>query len=78
MTLYIPEAALYAPLKLVISADEEGKTFVAYDSFVSLLAPYQREKINQIARLVEQKLEALVAVVTTQSGSIMSFPSFVK
>jgi uncharacterized protein (DUF302 family) len=66
MTMYMPEAALYAPLKLVIYADEESKTFVAYDSFVSLLAQYQREEINEIARLVEQKLEALVAAVTTQ------------
>jgi uncharacterized protein (DUF302 family) len=47
------------PLKLVIYADEEGKTFVAYDSFVSLLAQYQREEINQVAQVVAQKLEAL-------------------
>jgi hypothetical protein len=34
-----------------------------------VLAQYQREEINQIARLVEQKLEALMAAVTTQSGA---------
>jgi hypothetical protein len=27
--------------------DEAGKTFVAYDNFVSLLAQYQREEITK-------------------------------
>lgn len=44
--------------------DEAGKTFVAYDNFVSLLAQYQREEITQVAQIVEQKLEALLAAVT--------------
>ena len=69
MSRHLPEAALYAPLKVVVYEDEEGRTSVAYDSFVSLLAQYQREEINQIARHVEQKLEALVAAVTTESGA---------
>jgi len=61
----MPEAGLYAPLKLVIYEDEERRTFVAYDGFVSLLAQYQRDEITQVARMVEQKLEALIAEVTT-------------
>ena len=64
MTMYMPEAALYAPLKLVVYEDEEGRTFVAFDSFVSLLVQYQREEVTQVAQIVEQKLEALVAEVT--------------
>src|SRR5712692_2360360 len=64
-----PIPLTFTPLKVVIYADEEGKTFVAYDSFVSLLAQYQREEINQVARLVEQELEALVAEVTTGGGA---------
>ena len=69
MTRHIPEAALYAPLRLVVYEDEEGRTFVAYDNFVSLLAQYQREEITQVARVVEQKLEALVAEATTEGGA---------
>ena len=65
MTRHMPEAALYAPLKLVVYEDEEGRTFVAYDNFISLLVQYQREEITQVAREVEQKLEALIAAVTT-------------
>ncbi len=44
--------------------DEAGNTFVAYDNVVSLLAQYQREEITQVAQVVEQKLEALLAAVT--------------
>jgi hypothetical protein len=53
-----------APLHFVVYEDEAGKTFVAYDNFVSLLAQYQREEITQVAQIVEQKLEALLAAVT--------------
>ncbi len=60
MTRHLPEAGLYAPLRLVVYEDEQGSTFLAYDSFVSLLAQYQREEITQVARVVEQKLETLV------------------
>ena len=56
---------MYAPLKVIVYQDEDGRTFVAYDGFVSLLAQYRREEIIQVARVVEQKLEALTAAVTT-------------
>jgi uncharacterized protein (DUF302 family) len=68
MTRHMPEAALYAPLKLVVYEDEEGRSFVAYDNFISLLVQYRREEITQVAREVEQKLEALVAEVTAGDG----------
>ena len=69
MTMYMPEAALYAPLKLVVYEDEEDRTFVAFDSFTSLLVQYQHKEITQVAQLVEQKLEALVAEVTADGGA---------
>ena len=63
MVEYLPEVAMYAPLRLAVY-EEGGKTFVAYDRFSSLLPPYQPAEIPPIAKLVEQKLEALVAEVT--------------
>jgi hypothetical protein len=42
---------------------------VSFDSFTSLLVQYQHEEITQIAQLVEQKLEALVAEVTADGGA---------
>lgn len=64
MTRISPEAALYAPLRFVVYENEEGQTFVAYDNFATLLAQYQREEINRVAQIVEQKLEALITEVT--------------
>jgi uncharacterized protein (DUF302 family) len=69
MTMYMPEAALYAPPKLVVYEDKESRTFVAFDSFTSLLVQYQQEEITQVAQLVEQKLEALVTEVTADGGA---------
>jgi uncharacterized protein (DUF302 family) len=61
MTSALPEVALYAPLRVVVYEDHEGRTFVAYDRFSSQLAQYQHEEIASVAQLVEQRLEALVA-----------------
>src|SRR5258708_23781666 len=68
MSRLLPEVALYAPLHFVVYEDEAGKTFVAYDNFVSLLAQYQRGEITPVAQMVEQKLEALLAAVTRWGG----------
>ncbi len=64
MSRLLPEVALYAPLRFVVYEDEAGKTFVAYDTVVSLLTQYQCEGVTQVAQVVEQKLEALLATVT--------------
>jgi uncharacterized protein (DUF302 family) len=67
MTRHLPEAALYAPTKLVVYEDETGHTFVAYDRFTTQIAQYQRDEMDQVARVVLQKLEALVAEVTQRA-----------
>ena len=45
------------------------RTFVAFYSFTSLLVQYQHEENTQVAQLIEQKLEALVAEVTADGGA---------
>lgn len=67
MIEYAPEVALYAPLRLAVYESEHGKTFVTYDRFTSLLAPYQRAEIKAIPQLVEEKLEQLVAGATGET-----------
>ena len=64
MIALVPEVALYAPLRLTVYENDEGKTVVAYDRFSSLLAQYQHPEIIWVAGLVEQKLEALVTEAT--------------
>jgi uncharacterized protein (DUF302 family) len=57
----VPEVALYAPLRLAVYEGEQGKTFIAYDRFSSLLAQYQQPEVTRVAQHVEEKLEELVA-----------------
>jgi uncharacterized protein (DUF302 family) len=64
MIEHVPEVALYAPLRLAVYEGQEGATFVAYDSFPSLLSQYQRAEIAAVAQLGEQKLESLVGEAT--------------
>jgi hypothetical protein len=59
-----PEAALYAPFRLVVCEDQTGDAFVAYDRFTSQLAQYPPSSIASVAQLVGQKQEALAAKAT--------------
>jgi uncharacterized protein (DUF302 family) len=60
MSRHVPEVALYAPLRLVVYEDHQGRTFVAYDRITSQLAQYEHKEVARVAEIVEQKLEALV------------------
>lgn len=60
MSAYVPEIALYAPLRLVVYEDHEEKTWVAYDRITSQLAQYEHNEVARVAEIVELKLEALV------------------
>jgi uncharacterized protein (DUF302 family) len=64
MLQHEPAIALYAPLRLAVYEDGEGQCVVAYDRFTSALARYQHPEIASTAKVVEQKLEALVAEIT--------------
>jgi uncharacterized protein (DUF302 family) len=61
MIEHVAEVALYAPLRLAVYEGEPGRTFIAYDRFSSLLSQYPRGEIASTAKLVEQKLDELVA-----------------
>src|SRR5215510_7124576 len=64
MIQHEPGVALYAPLRLAVYEDGEGQCVVACDRFTSLLTRYQHPEIASTAKLVEQKVDALVAEVT--------------
>lgn len=61
MIEHASEAALYAPLRLVVYENRAGNAVVAYERFTSQLAPYPQPEIAPVAQLVEQKLEELIA-----------------
>lgn len=60
----VAEVGLYAPPRLLVYEDYEGRTFIAYDKLVSLVSQYQNEEVTNVARLVDQKLEELALEAT--------------
>jgi uncharacterized protein (DUF302 family) len=68
MIQHEPGVALYAPLRLAVYEDGEGKCVVACDQFTSLLARYPHPEIAATAKLVEEKVDALIAEITGEEG----------
>jgi uncharacterized protein (DUF302 family) len=60
MTQHDIRASLYAPLRVLIYENEEGKTCVEYDRPSSLFGQFGDDRIGPTAALLDQKLEALV------------------
>ncbi len=54
-------ASLYAPLRVLIYENEEGKTCVEYDRPSSLFGQFGNAEITAVAVMLDGKLEALVA-----------------
>ena len=60
MTKHDIRASLYAPLRVLIYENDQGKTCVEYDKPSSLFGQFGNEKITPTARMLDQKLKALV------------------
>jgi uncharacterized protein (DUF302 family) len=64
MTRHDLGAGLYAPLRVLISETEAGRTCLEYDLPSSLFRRLGDDRITQVARTLDRKLEALVTAVT--------------
>lgn len=60
MTQHDIRACLYAPLRVLIYENEEGKTCVEYDQPSSLFGQFGDDRIRPTAAMLDTKLEALV------------------
>lgn len=60
MTQHDIRASLYAPLRVLLYEDEEGKTCVEYDKPSSLFGQFGNDRIAPTATMLDQKLEALI------------------
>ena len=60
---------MFAPLRLAVYEDPAGKSVIACDRFTSFLARYQDPEIASTAKLVEQKVAALVAAVMGEGSN---------
>jgi uncharacterized protein (DUF302 family) len=61
MTQHDVRASLYAPLRILIYENDEGKTCVEYDKPSSLFGQFGNPRIGPTAAMLDEKLEALVA-----------------
>ena len=61
MTQHDIRASLYAPLRVLIYEDEQGKTCVEYDRPSSLFGQFGNDRISPTATMLDRKLEALVS-----------------
>jgi uncharacterized protein (DUF302 family) len=61
MTQHDIRASLYAPLRVLIYENEEGKTSVEYDSASSLFGQFGNAKVTEVATMLDRKMEQLVA-----------------
>jgi len=61
MTQHDIRAGLYAPLRVLIYENEEGKTCVEYDKPSSLFGQFGNERISPTAAMLDEKLDVLVA-----------------
>jgi uncharacterized protein (DUF302 family) len=60
MTQHDIRASLYAPLRVLIYENEDGKTSVEYDKPSSLFGQFGNAKVTEVATMLDRKLEQLV------------------
>jgi uncharacterized protein (DUF302 family) len=61
MTQHDIKAGLYAPVRVLIYENPEGKTCVEYDKPSSLFGQFGNPKVTEVAAMLDRKLEQLVA-----------------
>jgi uncharacterized protein (DUF302 family) len=60
MTRHQLAAALYAPLRVVLFEDEQGRGIFEYDRPSSLFGQYDDERVTEVGRYLDATLEALL------------------
>src|SRR5262249_40256598 len=61
MTQHDIRASLYAPLRVLLYENEDGKTCVEYDKPSSLFGQFGNAEIDTVAAMLDRKLDTLVA-----------------
>ncbi len=64
MTQHAIGASLYAPLRVLLYENDEGKACVEYDRPSSLFGQFGDDRIAEVASSLDQKLENLAATAT--------------
>jgi uncharacterized protein (DUF302 family) len=64
MTQHDVRAGLYAPLRVLLYENEDGKTCVEYDKPSSQFGQFGNASVTEVATMLDRKLEQLVAEAT--------------
>jgi uncharacterized protein (DUF302 family) len=64
MTQHDIRAGLYAPLRVLIYENEQGKTYVEYDRPTSQFGQFRNAKVTEVAIMLDAKLEKLIGEAT--------------
>ena len=70
MAKAVPDAAAYAPLTILVDERDDG-VHLSYDSMASLLAPYESEPAQAVARDLDVKFERLLESAAGTEGKKM-------
>lgn len=60
--IHIIRASLYAPLRMLLYENEEGKTCLDYDKPSSLFGQFGNGELTAVATMLDSELEALIAM----------------
>jgi uncharacterized protein (DUF302 family) len=55
---------LYLPLRIFVTEDRDGKTYVSYDKPSELLGQFNNATINGVAGMLDQKIQKLAQTAT--------------
>ena len=69
MTRYQLGAALYAPLRVVLFEDEQGKGVFEYDKPSSFFGQYGDERVTEVGRYLDTTLEAALREAAEQGAN---------
>jgi uncharacterized protein (DUF302 family) len=61
MTRHDVRAALYVPLRVLVYASVSGNAVVEFDQPSSLLGQFENVEVNEVARGLDRKLDALIS-----------------
>jgi uncharacterized protein (DUF302 family) len=59
MAKHVPDAGSYAPVTVLVDERPDG-VHISYDRMASLLAPYRNSEAHEVARDLDEKVEALL------------------
>jgi hypothetical protein len=59
MLEHAPQVGLYVPVSIYVHEDERGTTRIGYDKVSPIFERFVNDKVNEVARGLDQKLEEL-------------------